>query len=315
MSPPVDISIIIVSWNVVKLLENCLKSVLYNSKNLTLEIFVVDNASIDNSVQMLEKRFPDVKIIANEKNIGFARANNQALKYVKGRFVLTLNPDTVLASGALEKLMKFMVDHPEVGLVGPCICYPNGEVQKTCARLLPTLISIFFYDVLQIYKLPLVGNWFVKKYVFPYNYYLTQEVEAISGAAMLLRREVINTIDGFGESFIHCGEDIDLCYRVRKAGWKISYLYDAIVIHFSGQSSRQAPVRTFVNAALSIQEYFNRCFGISLGVLYQFTIQAIQIPAMIVVGFAKMLLGLESYQEFKQRLEIAKAIWLWRALE
>jgi GT2 family glycosyltransferase len=311
----IDLSIVIVTWNVVNLLEKCIESILLNLDGLSLEIFVVDNASTDNTLQMLHERFPNVQIIANEKNIGFARANNQALRRVKGRFVLVLNPDTVLTDGALTKMINFMTDHPEVGVVGPYLCYPTAEVQEPCARLLPTLTSILLYEVLQIYKLPLIGKWLVKKYIFPYDYHVTQEVEAVSGAAMVLRREVVEVIDGFGESFIHCGEDIDLCFRVRKAGWKISYLCDAAVIHFSGQSSRQAPVRTFVNAALSIHEYFNRCYGINQGILYRFIVQVIQIPMLISVGFIKILLGFESNQEFKRRLEIAKAIWLWRVLE
>jgi GT2 family glycosyltransferase len=315
MSQPIDLSIIVVSWNVEKLLEGCIESILSNSEQLSLEILVIDNASADNTAEMLNNKFPNVRLIINKKNIGFARANNQALKFANGQFVLILNPDTVITAGALKRLVAFMIDHPEVGLVGPNIRYPNGEVQKSCARLLPTTVSMLLHDVLQIYKLPLIGRWLSKKYIFPYNYHVTQEVEAVSGAAMMLRREVIKALNGFGDTFLHCGEDIDLCFRVRSSGWKVFYFCDAVVVHFSGQSSRQIPVRTFVNTALSVQRYLDRCFGNRQAILYRFIVQSIQVPLMVAIGCAKFLLGLESVQEFKARLQIAKFIWLWRALE
>jgi GT2 family glycosyltransferase len=315
MPSSIDISVIIVSWNVASLLENCLESVFSNLDGFSWEVFVVDNASKDHTIDMINKKFPYVTLIVNEKNIGFARANNQALKRAKGRFVLILNPDAILTPGSLKKLIAFMEDHPEIGLVGPCIRYPHGEVQNTCARLLPTLSSTLLFYFLKIAKLPRFGKWYADKYLFPYDYNVTQEVEAVSGAAMMLRQEILTSINGFGEPFLHCGEDIDLCFRVRRAGWKIYYCCEAVVVHLSGQSSRQVPVRSSVNTMLSLQEYLNRCFGINQAIIYRLIVQVVQPPLMIVIGCIKFFLRSETGQEFRSRLEIAKSIWRWRAVE
>jgi GT2 family glycosyltransferase len=309
------LSVVIVSWNVVDLLEQCVESLLKHSTGIPLEIIVVDNASRDRTREMLRERFPAVKVIANERNEGFARANNQALKCIAGRLALILNPDTVLVDRSLDRMIHFMDSHPEVGMAGPRVSYPNGEVQKTCARLIPPITSVLFHDILQFRQLPVLGKWVSKKCYYPYDHGISQEVAAISGAAMLVRRKVLETIGGFGESFIHYGEDLDLCFRVKKAGWKIHYLSDASVIHVAEQSSRQVPIRISVNGALSIQEYFRRCFGPAHGLLYRLMVCAIQVPFMITNGCARLLLRSESAQEFRQRLAIAKGLWRWRKLE
>jgi len=311
----VDVTVIIVSWNVADLLERCVESIGAAAGRLRVEIIVVDNASTDSTVQMLQARFPWVHLIVNTENQGFARANNQALPFTTGRFVLFLNPDTIVTEGALEKMSNFLIEHSEVGMVGPRLSYPNGEVQETCARLLPTLTWSLLCDALQLSRLPMIGTWFSRRYIYPYDYSKTQEVEVISGAAMLVRSDVMRKIEGFGESFRHCGEDVDLCFRITKAGWKTYYLCDALVTHFSGQSSQQAPVRTSINSVLSIQQYFNRCFGTQQGFFYRLITQGIQVPLMILIGAARILLGLEPGHKFRQRLEIAKGIWSWQEVE
>jgi GT2 family glycosyltransferase len=313
--PDVTLSIVIVSWNVAGLLEQCIESIIKHSTGIPLEIIVVDNASDDRTREMLREQFPAVKVIANEKNEGFARANNQALKRIAGRFVLILNPDTILVDRSLDRMIQFMDSHPEVGMAGPCVAYPNGEIQKTCARLIPNLAGVLFHDIFHLWKLPFVGKRFAQRVYYPYDYSITQEVDAISGAAMMVRREIVETVGGFGESFIHYGEDLDWCFRIKRAGWQIHYVSDASVVHFSSQSSRQVPVRTAVNGVLSMQEYFSRCFGPAHGGLYRFLACAIEVPLMVMMGCTKVLLRRESGREFRQRLVVAKAVWLWRELK
>src|SRR5262245_39870565 len=235
---PVDVSIIIVSWNVAELLKGCIQSIVEYSSGLSLEVIVVDNASMDHTLSMLAEEFRWVRVIGNKENVGFACANNQGFRRAEGKYVFILNPDTVLVNGALRRMVEFLDRNPTVALVGPKICRGNGETQASCARLLPTLSWSFFCDTLQLFKLPLIGSWFSHKYFSPYDYSITQEIEAASGAAMLVRNEVIQKLGGFGDSFLHCGEDVDLCFRLRQAGWKIYYLSDAMIVHYSGQSNR-----------------------------------------------------------------------------
>lgn len=310
-----QMSIVIVSWNVAELIEGCLDSIAKHSSDIPLQVIVVDNASKDDTVRRLRKNYPWVQVIANEANIGFARANNQALKYVKGEFVVLLNPDTVVVERALNTMKEFLQSHPEVGMVGPRIILPNGHVQDMSARLLPTLGWSLLCDCLNLNKLPMVGPLLTRRYVSPYNYNLTQQVEAISGAAMMLRRTVIERVGLFGESFLHCGEDVDLCFRIQKSGWNIIYLCDAAVIHYDGRSRVQAPVRVEINTTLSIQQYFVRCFGKVQGVCYRMIVQVIKVPITLVVGIVKMLTGGENLEGLKRRFAIAKGIWCWRPVE
>lgn len=314
MSSP-QLSIVIVSWNVAELIQGCLDSIAKYSSDIPLEVIVVDNASKDDTVRKLRENYPWVQVIANEANIGFARANNQALKYVKGEFVLLLNPDTAVVERALNTMREFLLSHPEVGMVGPRIILPNGLVQDMSARLLPTLGWSLLCDSLNLNKLPVVGHLITRRYVSPYNYNLTQPVEAISGAAMMLRRTVIERVGLFGESFLHCGEDVDLCFRIQKSGWNIIYLCDAAVVHYDGRSRAQAPVRVEINTTLSIQQYFVRCFGGIQGACYRIIVQVIKVPITVLVGIVKTLTGRENLEALKRRCAIAKGIWRWRPVE
>ena len=308
--PTADLSVVIVSWNVADLLVKCLESLIADAKGLSLEVFIVDNASKDDTLNKL-RQFPQFRVIANEVNVGFARANNQVFKDVTGRFVLILNPDTVVIEGALRKMIEFLVNHPDVGMVGPRLCYPNDEVQATCARPFVTLAMSLFY-ALRLLQLPFIGRLLSKQYLFPYDLSISQCVEAISGAAMMIRREIIQKLGGFGDTFLHGGEDLDLCFRIQKSGWKTYYLSDAKIIHFEGQSAKQVSVRTVVNTVLSTQEYFNRCYGTWHGVMYRLIAQFVQAPTLISVSLVKWLLRRESSHELQQRIAMAKAIWVWQ---
>jgi GT2 family glycosyltransferase len=310
-----QVSIVIVSWNVADLVEGCLGSIVKHSSDIPIQVIVVDNASKDDTVQRLRKNYPWVQVIANKANIGFARANNQALKHVNGAFVFLLNPDTTLGEGTLNAMMGLLQSHPDVGMVGPRIMFPNGHVQDMSARLLPTLAWSLLCECFHLNKLPMIGPWITRRYVSPYNYNLTQQVEAISGAAMMIRRSVIEQIGLFGESFIHCGEDVDLCFRIQKSGWNIIYLCDAGVIHYDGKSRAQAPVRIEINTNLSIQQYFVRCFGKVQGVCYRMIVQVIKVPITLMVGIVKMLTGGENLEGLKRRCAIAKGIWCWRPVK
>jgi GT2 family glycosyltransferase len=309
-----DVSVIIVSWNVAPLLKRCLRSVVSSDPDLSLQVIVVDNASSDESVSMLRGEFPWVQLISNRANLGFARACNQGLRLATAPLVLLLNPDTIVAQGALEILIRFLQQHPDAGLLGPSLWNEDGTFQETSARVTPTLGRIVAIEVFKLQKLPFVGRWFRRRLFSPYDPGVIQEVQAISGAAMLLRRDLFEKGGGFGECFIHTGEDLDLCFRIRRAGWKIYFVPGARVTHLRGGSARQAPVRTLVNGAISVQRYLERCFGRRRARLYRLVLQGIDVPATILVGLAKSALGLQPPGDLRVRLQYARGIWTWRPM-
>lgn len=234
----VDLSIIIVNYNVKEFLAQALNSILKATHSLNTEIFVVDNASTDGSVRLIRERFAGVKLIANEQNVGFSAANNQALRLARGRFICLINPDTVVQENTFTTLVDFMDQHPEAGMVGCKILNPDGSLQLGCKRSYPTPWVAFS-------KIMGLSRLFPKSRIFG-QYNLTyldddqlHEVEAISGSFMLLRQEILARVGYLDEDFFMYGEDLDWCYRVQEGGWKIFYVPLTRIIHYKGESSKQ----------------------------------------------------------------------------
>jgi N-acetylglucosaminyl-diphospho-decaprenol L-rhamnosyltransferase len=211
-----DFSIIIVSYNTADLIRNCLASVLA-SNDCEKEIYVVDNASTDGSVEMIRKSFPRINLIANPMNKGFAAANNQVLSECRGRFLFYLNPDTILAPDTLKTLLLFMEENPHIGLAGARMINPDGTNQESVS-----------------YRYP--GEKFTAGELKG----LPGPIACVLGAAMVARAGIIQTVKGFDEAFFLYGEDQDLCLRIRRAGYEIGYAESAIVMHIGGQSERQS---------------------------------------------------------------------------
>lgn len=232
-----DISIITVNYNVKEFLANSLQSVKKASHNLDIEIFVVDNDSKDGSMEFLKPHFPEVTFIENKENLGFGKANNQAIKRAAGRYTLLLNPDTLLQEDTLEILFNYMQNNPETGACGCKILNPDGTFAPESRRTVPTVGSA-------LYKALGLTALFPKSRVFG-KYYMgwkdedeASEVPVLSGSFMFFRTEALKDADGFDERFFMYGEDIDLCYRVKNAGWKIDYVPDTSIIHYKGESSK-----------------------------------------------------------------------------
>ena len=246
----VDLSIIIVNYNVKEFLENALISIKKAIEGINAEIFVVDNASEDGSVEMIKQKFPDVNLIANSENLGFAKANNQALKLAKGKYILLINPDTIVQEDTFRVLLSFLESHPECGMVGCKVLNPDGTLQLACRRSFPTPWVAFT-------KMIGLSSLFPKSKIFA-KYNLTYldpdevaEVDAVSGSFMMIRREVYEKVGGLDEDFFMYGEDIDWCYRIKKAGWKIYYVPFTQIIHFKGESTKRSnidEIRVFYEA-------------------------------------------------------------------
>ncbi len=229
-----DLSIIIVNWNVRELLEKCLVSIFKDPPRKIFEIIVVDNASCDGSPEMVKEKFPQVKLIKNKENLGFARANNQAIEQSEGRYVLLLNPDTIALSGALDNLVDFMETHPEAGAVAPRLLNPNGSPQPSCLSF-PTLAAMGIRAVFIEGLWP--NNPISRQYLMRnFNYQSEAEVDQPMGAALMVRRAALDKIGFFDESSFMFFDEVDLCFRLKKAGWKIYFTPKSEVIHFLSQS-------------------------------------------------------------------------------
>jgi hypothetical protein len=233
-----DLSIIIVNWKVKDLLEKCLRSVFDQTKNISFEVFVVDNNSGDGSVEMVREKFPQVDLTASAENLGFAKGNNLAIKKSRGKYILLLNPDTEILENALEKMVRFMDAHPECGIAGCKLLNPDLSLQPS-VRAFPDLASQVFI-LLKIHHLFPHSKAMYKYLVQNFDYEKTQEVDQVMGAFMMIRREVIEKIGLMDETFWLWYEEVDFCKRAKDAGFKILYTPEAKIIHFFGQSFKQA---------------------------------------------------------------------------
>lgn len=249
------LSIIIVSWNTCDLLSQCLDSVYTSTKSNELDIWVVDNASTDGSPEMVQRSFPKVQLIENDGNVGFAKANNQAIEKSIGNIVVLLNPDTIVKPGALDHLARFLDEHQEVGAVGPCLQNPDGTLQRSCYPF-PTLTREFWrllhLDMLQSYGIYDMSTW---------DCHEPRSVDAIQGACLMIRRETLNKTGLLDPGYFMYTEEIDLCYRIKKAGWDLYWVPDAEVIHFGGQSTRQIAPRMFLSLYQTKVQFFRKNYG------------------------------------------------------
>ena len=255
-----DLSVIIVNYNVRQFLENALTSIKRAMEGLKGEVFVVDNASDDGSIEMIRSKFPDVHLIENKINLGFARANNAALKHAQGRSILLINPDTIVQENTFREMVRFFDENPDVGLAGCKILNPDGSFQLPCRRSFPTpwvaFTKIFGLSAL-FPKSKLFGRYNLT-YLNPDE---TYEVEAVSGSFMMVRREAYLKVGGLDEAFFMYGEDLDWCYRFSRAGYKVFYVHSTAIIHFKGESTRRSDldeIKVFYNAMqLFVEKHFN----------------------------------------------------------
>jgi len=235
------LSVIIVNYNVQHFLEQCLHSVRKASKNVSLEVFVVDNNSVDGSVEMVKEKFPEVLLIENKKNTGFSYANNQAIKVSKGEYVLLLNPDTVVEEDTFEKVIAFMDAHPNAGGLGVKMLDGKGNFLPESKRGLPTP-SVAFYKIFGLSKLFPKSKTFGKYHLGYLNKDQTNEVDILSGAFMLMRKSVLDKVGLLDETFFMYGEDIDLSYRIILGGYKNYYFPETRIIHYKGESTKKSSV-------------------------------------------------------------------------
>lgn len=235
------ISVIIVNYNVEYFLEQCLNSVLKALKLVQGEVFVVDNNSIDGSVEMVRKKFPSVHLIANKDNKGFSSANNQAIRISNGEYVLLLNPDTVVEEDSFLKVVQFMDEHPDAGGLGVRMLDGKGKFLPESKRGLPTP-SVAFYKIFGLSAIFPKSKRFGKYHLGYLSEFKNHEIDVLSGAFMLMRKETLDKVGLLDEAFFMYGEDIDLSYRIQLGGYKNYYFSDTRIIHYKGESTKKSSV-------------------------------------------------------------------------
>ncbi len=244
------LSIIVVNYNVRPFLESAIVSIQKAMKGIKGEIFVVDNASDDGSVAMVKSKFPKVVLISCKKNLGFAAANNLALRKSRGTYILLINPDTIVQENTLRTMMDFFEQNHDVGLAGCKILNPDGTLQLACRRSFPTPWVAFtkIVGLSALFPNTKIFGRYNLTYLNPSE---TYEVDAVSGSFMFLRRAVSEKVGGLDEQFFMYGEDLDWCYRIQQAGWKIFYVHSTQIIHYKGESVKRSDVdelKLFYNA-------------------------------------------------------------------
>jgi GT2 family glycosyltransferase len=272
------ISIIIVNFNSGEYLAKCLASIVNDPANkMGYEIIIVDNASIDDSIEQINKRYPATKIIKNQQNVGFSAANNQAIKISRGEYIMLLNHDTYVKPRAIKVLLEFMKNHPEAGACGPKILNADGTIQHQCKRGFPTPLSMLYYlsGLSKIWPQNTAFGRYLMTYLDPSK---VNEVEALSGACMLIRRAVLDKIGGLDTAFFIHGEDIDYCYRIKQAGWKIFYVPEAEIIHYGGIGGKMVSYRGIIEFHRSMlifyKKHYKKLYPFVVTVLVYFGVYA-----------------------------------------
>lgn len=309
-----DLSIIIVNWNVAELLTRCLESI-YESpiaivapdgtctgEGLLTQVIVVDSASQDGSVEMLRERFGWVHLITCEQNIGFVRGNNLGLRSATGRAVLLLNPDTEVMGDALPRLMVALNSDPKVGVVGPHTLNPDGTYQQTRHHFPTLLIGIAESPWISNIAPRRLLDWFFMRQM-PND--ATFPVDWVKGSALLARREVWEQVGSLDERYIMYSEEMDWCRRAKDAGWEILYVGDAKIVHHEGQSSKQVKARSHVHFQHSKLRYFRKFHGRWQAEIFRLAM-VVNYANQIGIEAAKWSLG----SQRPLRWERVKAYWL-----
>lgn len=278
----VDLSILIVNWNTRELLAGCLHSVYADVGDLALEVVVVDNASRDGSAEMVREQFPQVRLIANHENVGFARANNQAVRESAGRYVVLLNSDTEVRPGAWAALVDFMDAHPEAGAAGPYLLNADGSLQPSCHPVLTSgreFWRLLFLDRIAPRAMYRMERWDTRQ---------PRQVEVIKGACLVLRRTALDQVGLLDERYFMYTEEMDLCYRISQAGWLLYWVPQARVVHYGGASTCQMAEAMLLELYRSKVQFQRKFWGDGRARWFKALLYLAYGPRWLVASLARM---------------------------
>lgn len=291
----VNLSIVIVNWNTRELLVRCLQSVYDTVSGLDFEVLVVDNASADGSSEAVQRQFPAVRLTQNTANAGFARACNQGIRESVAGYVLLLNPDTEVMSGAVQTLVQFMEEHRRAGAVGPMVLHPDRTLQASCYPM-PTLwrelLRLMHLERFSVHAQYEQRKWDPNR---------VRAVEVIQGDCLLVRRESLSQVGLFDEDYFMYTEEVDLCYRLLRQGWSIFWVPKARIVHHGGQSTRQVAQRMFIELYRSKLTFFRKTRGKWGSVAYKML--------LLVTALTRVVGGLTGSRRSAQVSQRSRLYW------
>jgi GT2 family glycosyltransferase len=250
------LSIVIICWNDLRVIRDCLRSIYEGTHATDFEVVVSDNGSVDNSIEFIRRHYPEVRIVENQQNLGFARGNNAGIGASCGEYILILNPDTIIHDGALDKLVAFADRHSEAGAFGCRVLNPDGTYQVS-ARLFPTVWR-YWVSALGLSKL---SSFFIYEEYPRWRGDTERSIDWQSGCCVMFRGNLLKRLGGFDEQFFYHFEEVDLCRRVWTAGYPILFIPEAVITHLGGQSVGRFPVRFEIEKHRSRYRYFYKHFG------------------------------------------------------
>lgn len=309
--PDKTLSIVIVNWNSCAFLRNCLKSIYASVGALTVEVIVVDNASYDGSKEMVEEEFPEIRFIQSSTNLGFAKANNLGFTASRGRSLLFLNPDTEIVGTALATLESVLQSIPDAGIAGARLLNGDLSLQRSAVQAFPSIWN-------QVLDMERLRQWFPKAGLWGTRALLetgspAMTVDAVSGACLIIKRQVFEQVNGFSPNYFMYSEDTDLCFKVMMAGFKSYYVRDARVIHYGGQSSAVSSEGDF--ASIMMRESLKRFFDVRRGspraTLYQFAMALTALCRLFVIA-SVFVLSLGAYRKDGLRRAFVKWFRVFR---
>ena len=256
---PIDVSVIIVNWNTCEITCDCLQSVYEQTADSSFEVILVDNASSDDSVECIKNEFPEVHLIENKENRGFAAANNQGMEIAEGRYALLLNSDTIVLDHAIEKTVAFADNHNQAGVIGCRVLNKDMSLQPTCF-MYPSALNMFLSST-YLYKIFPKNKFFGRESMTWWDRKDVREVEVVTGCFMLVRKEAIDQVGMMDEGFFMYWEETDWCYRMKKAGWETLFTPDAEIIHLGGESSKQVKPKMVNHWRKSMQYFFKKHYN------------------------------------------------------
>ncbi|MFZ5516233.1 MAG: glycosyltransferase family 2 protein [Candidatus Zhuqueibacterota bacterium] len=304
------LSIIIVNWNTRELLKKCLESVMQETRT-SYEVFVVDNASPDGSAGMVRADFPTVQLIANTTNRGFAAANNQAIHLARGEYVLLLNPDTKVLDRAIDTLVAYLDSAPEVGAVTSKLLNGDGSLQKNVGNFYS-----FWATLLENRIFPTLfpnSAFLAKRFVAFWDHASLREIDWARGAVMMVRRKVIEQIRLLDEQFYIYGEEVDWCWRIKKAGWKIMYLPEARIIHYGKAASSQRKIEMFIQNYKSAFIFLKKSYPLYSYWLYRLRTTFYSALWLIRYGLPSLVAPKDTkrYAELKSGFDVYAKFFFW----
>jgi hypothetical protein len=266
-----DLSIIIVNWNSVEYLQGCLASIESDNSRLQTEIIIVDNASYDGSADLVCSRFPRVRFIQSQDNLGFARGNNLGVRHSSGDALLFLNPDTLVRPGALAHMVTQLWSTPDTGGVGARLLNSDGSLQTTCLQAFPTVWNQLIDTDYLRRAFPRWRGWGMCPLFSSGE--VSDDVQMISGACLMVQREVFELVGGFSSEYFMYGDDVDLCYKIRQAGYVLRYASGAEIVHHGGQSAKHRRDSGFADVMKreSIYQFLRKTRGVHYARFYRWT--------------------------------------------